>query len=128
MSPVASSYTAGHKTSWLTPVKCSSISLPFLLSLLHLVSECLHAKNDRDCVSLTAAGPSEKPAIYMLISTTAHSSAGRSQSADGTSLIPAGAERGVAERLLCFIRALLHALQKVVSHFSYRMIHRRTPQ
>lgn len=48
-------------------------------------------------MSLTAAGPSEKPAIYMLISTTAHS-----QSADGTSLIPARVE-GQQERLLCYM-------------------------
>lgn len=70
-------------------------------------------------MSLTAAGPSEKPAIYMLISTAAHS-----QSADGTSLIPARVER--QRRGFCVICALLHALQKVVFAFSYRMIHRRT--
>lgn len=70
-------------------------------------------------MSLTAAGPSEKPAIYMLISTAAHS-----QSADGTSLIPARVER--QRRGFCVICALLHALQKVVFAFLYRMIHRRT--
>lgn len=59
---------------------------------------------------MTAAGPSEKPAIYMLISTTA-----RSQSADGTFLIPVGVEG--QRRGFCAICALLHALQKVVLRF-----------
>ena len=105
-SPDASSHTAGHKASRLS----RSVSLPFLLSLPRLVSECPHAKNDGDCVSLTAAGPSEKPAIYMLISTTAHSSAARSQSADGTSLNPAGAERerGSGEAFVLYVHFCMH--------------------
>lgn len=57
------------------------------------------------CVSSAAAGHSEEPVIYMLISTTAHS-----PSADGASLNPARVPR--ERRGFCVTCALLHELQK----------------
>lgn len=62
--------------------------------------------SDRYGVSLTAAGPLLKPAIYILISTTS-----RSASADGTSLITAQVEG--QQRGFCVVSALLHALRRV---------------
>lgn len=83
----------------------TALVLQYVTSFLAL---CLHSRaslrvfpcwNDGHCVSLTASGPTEKPAIYMLISTTAHW-----QSADGTSLIPARVEG--QQRGFCVICAL----------------------